>query len=477
MKRLRLLLSAFTVLMVVVLACAPNKKMLRDDDGAEQADSIIGDSVPQPLVSTIIAPVQIDAHYLQRLINDQIQSLVYETDTFTLPPFKNVDLKVWRTDSISLEVNGNELSYTVPLRLWLRITLKVEKFGLSYSQKHDIQGDVAVHYRTRFSINNDWSIATATRADGYEWISEPVTKIGMLSIPITPVADRVMKQQQAIFAHLIDRAVTQNLSPRRLIMPVWIALQQPRCISDTIDMWLKLRPRKIAITQPAGSQGAIRTTVCITSLAEAFFGTPPEAAADSALPDLEIVSTIDSSFAINVYCDLPFLTADSMAMRMLAGHPIPYKKMKLNVNELQMGNFEGMLVMRTIVSGDFAGTINLVGTPELNPKKMLLTIRNLNFDLETRDRVQRAANWLMHGRIAQRIAQKLQFPLAAKLTEAKVLLQNALAEMRISDAATIKGTVDSLTVGGVAMSDTSFVVTVFAKGRMNAIIADPLSQL
>jgi hypothetical protein len=35
MKRLRLLLSAFTVLMVVVLACAPNKKMLRDDDGVD----------------------------------------------------------------------------------------------------------------------------------------------------------------------------------------------------------------------------------------------------------------------------------------------------------------------------------------------------------------------------------------------------------------------------------------------------------
>jgi hypothetical protein len=466
------IVGSLCALVFFASGCATSKKLSETASAQTQENAEIC-APPLPLMSVITAPVEIPTPYIRKLINDHIPGLVYETDTLTLPPFKNVELKAWKTDSISLYARNDELCYGVPLQLWLKIKITVRKFGIAYYQEHEIQASVRVRYRTRFTLKSDWSIATATRSDGYEWLSEPVVKVGLLSIPIKPVADRVMAHQQTVFAHIIDEEVRKNLSPRRLVMPAWMLLQQPRCVSDSLGLWLKLTPRKVAVSSPRGERGAIRSIISINAVAEASFGGPPPVTYDTVLPPLDFAAVTDSAFAINLYCDLPFRKADSIAGAMLIGRTFAYKKQKATVNEIRISSMKGYLVVRAALSGDFNGTAILIGTPVFDPADSTLKAGELEFDISTRNRIQRAADWLRHEDFVAEIKRKLRFPMADKLAQSKSLLQSYMADMRLLNTVAISGTVDSLSVGGIGMSDSSFTVTVFARGKLSVRIAEP----
>ena len=452
--------------------CAPAKKLSETASAQTQKSATIC-APPLPLASIITAPVEIPTPYIRNLINDHIPGLVYETDTLTLPPFKNVELKAWKTDSISLYAKNDELCYGVPLQLWLTIKITVRKFGIAYYQEHEVQASVRVRYRTRFALKSDWSIATTTRSDGYEWLSEPVVKVGLLSIPIKPVADRVMAHQQTVFAHIIDEEVRKNLSPRQLVMPAWMLLQQPRIISDSLGLWLKLTPQKVAVAPPRGERGAVRSLISVSAVAEAFFGDPPPVAYDTALPPLDFAAVTDSAFTINLYCNLPFSKADSIACAMLVGRPFTHKKQKATVNSIHISSMRGYLVVRAALSGDFNGTAILIGTPLFDPADSTLKAGELEFDISTRNRIHQAADWLRHEKFVEEIRRKIRFPMADKLSQAKALLQSYMADMRLLSTVAINGTVDSLSVGGIGMSDSSFTVTVFARGKLSVRITEP----
>jgi hypothetical protein len=466
------IVGSLCALAFFAFGCAPSTK-LAETASAQMPDSAGICAPPLPLASVITAPVEIPTAYIRKLINDHIPGLVYETDTLTLPPFKNVELKAWKTDSITLYAKDNELCYSVPLRLWLKIKITVQKFGIAYCQEHEVQASVRVRYRTRFALKSDWSIATTTRSDGYEWISEPVVKVGLLSIPIKPVADRVMAHQQAAFAHIIDEEVRKNLSPRRLAMPAWMILQQPRIISDSLGLWLKLTPHNVAVAPPRGERGAIRSLISVSAVAEAFFGDPPPAVYDTVLPPLDFTTATDSAFTINLCCDLPFRKADSIACGMLIGKTFVYKKQKITVSGIRISSLKGYLVVRAALSGDFKGTAILIGTPLFDPADSTLKAGELEFDISTRNRIHQAADWLRHEKFVEEIRRKIRFPMADKLSQAKGLLQSYMADMRLLSTVAINGTVDSLSVGGIGMSDTSFTVTVFARGKLSVRIAEP----
>ena len=78
--------------------------------------------------STIIIPVSIDIKDLERKVNNELNGLVYEDNSLDDNNHDNMMIKAWKRDYFDINLNGNEISYRLPLKLWVKAGFKLEKF-------------------------------------------------------------------------------------------------------------------------------------------------------------------------------------------------------------------------------------------------------------------------------------------------------------------------------------------------------------
>ena len=425
-----------------------------------------------PLASVINVPLELKTWYIEKMLNDQVKDLLYECDTLTLGALKPVKIKVWKKDSITIGLEGNELSYRVPLRIWLQFSFTLNALGISHTEHQEVEAGIALKFKSKFSLLDNWKITTQTQPDGYEWITEPVIRVRFITLPIRPLADLVLSQQQDGIGKLVDTAVGSTLDFKKILSPLWHRLQTPISVSDDPPVWLRLSPLGVSMTQPAGARGVIRSTLGIKSVAETFIGDAPEARLSDSLPQFVSPSRLDSSFVINLYSEISYESASQMMQGFLRGRTFSGGGREVIIQNVNIYGMQGYAIVSLDLTGSYKGKIYAIGHIKYDAASSTVSIEDLEYDLSTENALHRTAGWLLHGVILSKIQPYLRFPLHEKLLEAQLLVQKMLAHREISKNVFLSGTIDSLAIGGVTLTDRSIRAVLLARGSMAIAIQD-----
>jgi hypothetical protein len=113
-----------------------------------------------------------------------------------------------------------------------------------------------------------------------------------------------------------------------------------------------------------------------------------------------------------------------------------------------------------------------VGQPVFDSSTATVTIENLDYDLSTKGIAQKTANWLLHGIIISKVKPYLKFPLREKLLESQLMVQKMLCHSELMKNVFITGSIDSLNVGGVQLTDKAIQAIVFARGSLLLSVHD-----
>jgi Domain of unknown function (DUF4403) len=185
-----------------------------------------------PLVSTIAVPVNIAIDDLVRTLNTKLsEKALYEDYSYDDNGGDDLMMNAWKSQDITLYVSGNTIKYRVPVKLWIKKRLIVGEA--------EATGELALSFKTSFSINPDWSLTTQTEVEYHEWIQSPVLKTGLGSIGIEALSNLVLNRSKRTMAQTLDRVVSQQLSLRPAVQEVWNVLQVPTLLSDDYKMWVK----------------------------------------------------------------------------------------------------------------------------------------------------------------------------------------------------------------------------------------------
>jgi hypothetical protein len=57
--------------------------------------------------------------------------------------------------------------------------------------------------KSRVGLDSLWKVTIATEANGYDWITKPTIKIGTFDMPITFLANQILKSQQGRLHRLL----------------------------------------------------------------------------------------------------------------------------------------------------------------------------------------------------------------------------------------------------------------------------------
>jgi hypothetical protein len=416
--------------------------------------------IETPVTSTLTVPVRITKQELYRMIDARLTGPIYEDYSYDDHGGDAMMMNLWKNGPVQVEVFSNVIKYKIPLKYWLKKKL--------YIGEAESEGALEIGFRTTYTLNKDWTLSTTTITEYHSWTKPPVIKTGWGDVTIEWIANMLVNRSKSEVATEIDKAVRENLNLRQSVMETWVALQSPTLMDSVYQMWLKVTPTAISMTPFYTDGEAIMAKIGVECVTDVTFGNEPRFRANHDLPDLNVVSSItDDAFQMRVITDMSFAEAERIAKMSMQGYVVEAGGKRIVVEDMHLfGNGEQM-VIKTKLSGDFNGNIYFKGTPSYNADKVMIEMKDFDYDLETRNFLHRTASWLFSGPIRKKMEESMLFPLDENLWALRGSIQQTLNHYQIADGIVCRGTINTLKVDQTALTKGGFRIVLFADGKIN----------
>lgn len=418
--------------------------------------------------SYISIPLEVKLTTLEKLLNDNLKGLIYEDDDLS----DNIAVKAWKKEDFKLGLNENVLSYRIPLKLWVKAGYKISKFGLSVSDYKEINAEIALKFKSTLTLNPDWTVTTVTTSDGYEWLSSPVVKVGMVEIPITLIADLLLKANQKTINKQIDQGIKDNLDTRKFIAEAWKVVQKPVKVNDEYNIWLKVTPQEIQSTQIKGSGGMLKQQLTIKSITEASVGREPVTTNPVPLGKLELKPKLPEGFLINLAVDIPYTKANELAKSYLNNKSFQQGKYTLLIKDADVYGNNDHMIVHLLVAGSLKGDLYLTAVPVYNDEKQSIQLTDVDFDIKTRNVLAKSGSWILKSYLLKMIEQNLEFPMAEQLEASRKLLQENIKSVPLISNIYIDGMIETLKLGKIQLRPDGITSIVKLGGQVKIYTKD-----
>lgn len=458
------------IAIILILAAVNGCRTIRPEKPGESYGII--QYIMKPSVINI--PVNINIRDMEDLLNNKVNGLIYEDNSLEDNGGDNLMVKAWKKDRITIAYNNYQLAYKVPLKLWIKAGFRISKFGLEVSDYREINAEIALKYRTTFLLNKDWSVSSKTYSDGYEWISAPVMKVGPVDLNIKIIADLILKSNKDKITSAIDKGIKDYLNIRKYVSDAWQMVQKPYKVNDEYGIWLKITPESIMTLPLSGSGDQAVMTLGVKGITELHIGSMPDTTVNRVLPPLSIVNKMDKEFLVNANIRVPFTTINEMTKKELKGKTFSSGKQSVLINDINIYGSDGYFVVDLNLLGSVKGNIYLKGSPYFDDSLKTIRVRDLDFDLKTKNVLLKSASWLLHNNLLKMIGPKLSYSVEKEYNEAKITAGQALSNYIITDGVTLKGTLDDIKVDTMYINREAANVIISINGTVKIDMGKPV---
>ncbi|MEZ4985675.1 MAG: DUF4403 family protein [Saprospiraceae bacterium] len=414
--------------------------------------------------STIRIPVNIDIKGLERSLNNQMQGLLYEDNSFT--DGDRMKVKARKNGQILLNMEGMTVSYEVPLGLWLQYNLGV---GTA-----EATGGLSLRFKTVFSISNDWSLKTRTSLEGHNWTERPRLKVAGVSMPVESIANIMLNRSTLSIGEQIDATIEEYFKLEEYVGEAWKMLAEPFEVSEEYRTWLLINPRDVGMTPLKVVNGQMQSTIVVKSEPALRFGNKPLSGPALALPAFSyryLNETADTGFQIFLDAVLPFDQAEKITQQNLRGQRFEQGKRVVVVDDIELYGQGNNIVVNLLMSGSYKGRIYLTGEPVFDPNRNRIEIEDLDFTLDTKNFLFKSAAWLAKGSLQKMIQENMDYLLDYNLQEAQLEMQRQLKDYEIGPGIRLNGNLTTLDIHNAYLTPEGIKVVMAIKGDLGVKVA------
>lgn len=414
--------------------------------------------------SSLSIPVDISMNDVAKHINTQVNGLIYEDNSFDDDGHDDFKAKIWKRAPITVEARDSLLYYKVPLKVWVEKAYRVGPI----SGSQDTNFEIDIKFVTAIKLNSDWQMITQTASAGFDWVTKPSIKVAGIEIPIAGLVSRKMNESLSIFSKDIDENIKQSFEIKKYVLQAWNQIREPRQMSDKYRTWLLITPTD-ALTSPfIIDKNSIHTTISIKGYTQTYTGTKPVVAPVTDIPPLKVNEPIANGFQIGLLASIPYQEATQLLSQEIVGKNYSFSDGKYNVEVTQVDIYgqNDKLVIKAGLKGSINGAIYLKGIPYYNAQSRILSLKNLEYDLDTKNILIKTANWLLQGKFLKQMEQQFTLPIGSQIDEAQKNIQQQLTNRQISKGMMLNGKLNALQPDQVYLTETSMIAVVFAKGEL-----------
>ena len=379
----------------------------------------------------------------------------------------NLMLRVELRQPSKLSALGQTVSVKLPLKVWAKAGYKVEKFGFSVGKYEETNFEVDASFLSTITLQPNYNVKTKTIPNGYTWIKKPTITLAGVEIPITDIVEKILDQQQAFVATMVDNELTKKLDLKDQAQKIWRLVQEPLLINEEYRAWLTLTPKTLYAGPLNGQNNVISLPLGLAVVARTTLGGKPAPVPVPNVPPLTIEAPPQDGFGVNLLCQVPWAEARRLALAQLSGQVFEFEGgRKVQVTNLELYGQGKEMVIGASVTGSLDGKIYLRGTPVFEPKNEAVSLAGADFDLQTSNKLAKVANWALHGKLQRKMQPYLTFSIAQQLKQGRDLVRKNLAQNALRPDVKLMGTLDTLAPGAIFVTSHGLEVDVTATGRV-----------
>lgn len=417
------------------------------------------DAIEKENVSSFYIPILLSKNDLEATLNKQFDGVIFDDKMVD----DKVMIKVSKSGDISLSLEDTTINYKVPLHI------NVKREFLLGGVSAD--GDINLDFKTTFHFNPDWTITTETAITQYEWIVEPKARVLGMGIPITSIAERILNTSEKSVTDAIDKQVTDNFALKTYAQQAWALLQQPLLITEEYDARFKFTPSGLAITPFKSEKDTIRSTLYLKGHTQVAVGQKNSFSTNTPLLPLKIEETKEEQLVkMKITSKIPFEEVERIALKNFKGETYSFATKKLVIEDIQLSKEEEAMKIIVQTKGDYTGVLQLKGTPSYNEEKSQIEIQDIEFKIDTKNILQKAAKWLLNGLIINKLEGNLVYPIAEDLTMIQGQLQKQIDDFKIQEGITLDGELMDLKVSKAVLNEDALLLDVALKGAVKILI-------
>ncbi len=409
--------------------------------------------------SAINIPVELELDDLEKMINEQVGNLLVSQGDNITGPNDDFDVRIEKSGSIELDVQGSAIQIKVPLHLFIQ-----KDIGLTIVKG---DGDLELFFLTDYKITEDWELNTKTSIEKYNWKKKPVVKLGMINIPIETIANKLVERSKETVAREIDKQLQENFALKEYLVPVWKKLQDPIQISEEYDAWLKVIPTKAGITPLITSKRKITTTLIVETDTKVILG-GFNADTTSLLPLLPFseVKEANDAYHLRLKAAIPYKAAEQLAKKELIGQTFEDGNRKVTVKDVEIFGQKDKVVVNTILSGTYNGSLYLIGKPHYDSKKEVLELKDLDFELKTSNFLHKSMAWIFQKGLKKKLKESLRMPIGDKKKEWQKAIEEQITNLDIPSNIKMTADIDELDIQKIFVEEEAVLLLVTSKGKI-----------
>ena len=450
----------------ILFSCQSDSSTLNPTKPKESYTMTAADVRNDQYLSTAHVPVSIALADVERQINAQVTGLIYEdNDVNNNRNAGPLMVKVWKRGTILINAQDSLFHFTVPLKIWVKAGVSV----LGFTKYTETEFEIDLRFKTKFDLDPDWSVNTQTTPDGYAWVRRPTLNVIGLNIPITNLVSRVIDKNFDGITKTLDQQVRRNVDLRTPVLQAWNLLREPYLLSEAYRTYLQVVPKRVLITPLRFEGRVIRATIGIEGHTLTTTGEKPNVQRAVSLPDLTVVPQVKDDFQIGLLSEVSYAEAARLVSQEFVGKTFKFSNdsYAITLTDIDMFGQNDNLIVKAGLKGTINGTIYLRGRPYYDPKTQTISLKDLKYDLDTRNVLFKSAGWLLQGTFARTLEKQLTIPIGPYLTDAQQQLQAQLKNNQVAKGIIVNGRIDQIIPDQVYLTPTGLIAVVHARGRVD----------
>ncbi len=139
----------------------------------------------------------------------------------------------------------------------------------------------------------------------------------------------------------------------------------------------------------------------------------------------------------------------------------------ITITSIDLYGQNNNLIIKAGLKGTISGNIYLRGRPYYDAQSQTISLKEITFDLDTENVLQRSASWLLQGTFARTLEKQLTIPVGTYIADMQKLMQERLKNNELVKGVMINGRIDEIRPDQVYLTPTALLAVVNAQGRID----------
>ena len=445
------------LLLLIVSACSGTQQLITE----KPTRTATINSAYKTTTSFVSMPMEVSLREIEQQLNTSLNGLIYED--INLEDDKT-EMKIWKTAAIQLVEKNGKIQSVIPLKIWAKLKYGTDFLGLNDTREINLEGTITLLSDAKLS---NWKMNTQSTIENFEWSESPTLLIAGKKVPITFIINPTLSLFKSKVAQKIDEAINTSCDFKPYVLDVLERISQPVLTSETYQAWFKLVPQEVYVTDAVLDKTKITMNLGLACGMTTIVGQQPKSGMDRTAVSFKAATKIADRTTTSIAAISTYESASQIISKNFNGQVFTSGSRKIKVEKVELWSKEGRMIIALGLSGSLSGTIYLTGIPKYDPVNKEIYFENLDYVLNTKGLLTKAANWLLQGYIIRKIQESCRYSIRPNLEEGKKNLLPYLNNFSPIKGVFVNGSIEELEFEKIELTNDLIIAFINGKGKMN----------